>query len=318
MRILRMAAVAAALVGASAAPAAFGQAKFPERTITIVVPFGPGTVDTVSRLVAEAFKNRLGQSAVVENKPGAFGNIGWIYTARQPADGHTIAMMSNSVVVNPHLYKMEIDVLKDLTPIARAAEFYYVLLVNKSVPANSVKEFFDYAKNQKEPMHFGVASMSGQVGLAELVDATGVKFQPVNYKGGGEMTRAVIAGQVPVMFTIVTEAVSHKDTLKLLGVSGRRPVAQLPNVQPISDAYPSYQQVGWIGYGAPGGTPRRVIEILNKTIMDAVNSEPMKSQLAKMGLDPAAVHDADSFAKYLAEDYQRYGRIVKTYNLKAE
>ncbi len=314
----RLAVMAAALAAAVAASPAFAQsAKFPERPITLVVPFGAGTVDAVSRMIGDSMKGRLGQPVVVENKPGAFGNIGWTYMARQAPDGYTIAMISNSLIVNPHLYKMEIDVLKDIAPIARAADFYYALMVTKNLPVNTVKEFFDYAKAQKAPIHFGVASLSGQVSLAELTDATGVKFELVSYKNTADMSRAVVSGEVAAIFNNLAEAVRGASLVKLVGISSTQRVPQLPNVAAMAETFPNYSQVGWIGYGAPGGTPRAVVDVLNQAIIAAVNGD-LKAKFVQMGLDPVAKHEPAAFAKFMAVDHERYGRIIKTYNIKAE
>ncbi len=311
-------AAAAALAGAMAAPGAFAQAKYPEKPISMIIPFGPGTVDTLSRLLAEALKNKLGQPIVVENKTGAFGNVGWGYIARAPGDGYTFGMISNSIMLAPYLYKLDFDPAKDIAPIARVADFYYVLMANKNLPVNSVKEFFDYARRQNPPMHFGHASTMSQISVAELEEASGVKFQGIPYKGGAELTRAVISGEVPAMFSIVTEAIGQAANLKVLGIASPRRVAQLPQVPILMDTVPGYQQISTIGYGAPGTMPRRIVEILNRELLDASNSEPIKSRMEKLGLDTVPKHEPEAYTKYLAAEQVRFLKAVKTYGLKAE
>ncbi len=321
MRAFMKTIAAAAAIGALAiaAPAAFGQAaKYPEKPITIVVPFGPGTVDTMTRMIGEALRSKLGQPVIVDNKTGAFGNVGWMHLARQPPDGYTIGMLSNSVTLNPYLYKMDLDPLKDFAPIVRATDFYYVLMGNKNLPVNNAREFFEYAKSQKKPLHFGLLSTTSQVSLAELMETSGVKFEGVPYKSGADLVRAVISGEVPAMFTIVAEAVGHANSLKLIGVASLQRVPQLPNVPTIAEVYPGFRQMSTLGYGAPGGTPRRYVELLNEEISNAVNSEAIKPRLEKMALEVVPRHSPDDFAKFLAAEYERHGKVVKKYKLMGD
>ncbi len=320
MRTLKMAVMAAALGGVVAAPAAFGQGKYPEKPVTIIVPYGAGTTDTFTRRIAAALKDKLGQTFVVENKTGAFGNVGTGVIARSAPDGYTLGFASATVTINQHVYKLDYDVIKDFTPIAKLAEFYMVLTVNRELPANSVKEFFEYAKKQPKPMHFGFGGLTAKIALARLASVTGATFEPIPYKGGGDLTAAVMAGQVPAMMGLVTDLqgqVDHK-TLKPLGVTSTVRLAQLPNVPTIADTFPGYEQKFWFGYVAPAGTPRPIVDLMNKTMHTVVNEEPQRGQFEKIALVILPPSDPDTFAKYLREELASYGRIVKQYNITAD
>ncbi len=310
----------AALAAVFGAPAAFAQGKYPEKPVTIIVPFGPGTTDTFTRRLAPVLKDKLGQTFLVDNKVGAFGNVGTAAIVRSAPDGYTIGFGSATLPINSHVYKLDFDFIRDLTPIARLAEFYMVLTVNKNVPVNSPKEFFDYAKKQPKPLHFGFAGLTAKIALARLASVAGADFEAVPYKGGGDVTAAVLGGQVPAFMALVTEFKGQGDSsmLKPLGVTASSRLALLPNVPTLADTFPGYEQKFWFGYFAPAGTPRPIVDTLAKAMYATVSEQPVRGQVEGIGLVIAQPMDSETFGKYLRDEREMYGRIVKQYNITAD
>jgi tripartite-type tricarboxylate transporter receptor subunit TctC len=312
--------------GAAALPAlprvALAQA-YPSRPVTVVVFVGAGgTPDIIARLLGQALTQRLGQSMVVDNRPGAGGNLALQAVARAPADGYTLLQVATPHAINVTLYeKSNVNVARDIVPIAGTNYDSFVLLVNPSFPAKTVPEFIAYAK--ANPGKVNLAS-SGSGNLSHLAAEmfrmlTGIEIVHVPYRGTPAAHAALLAGEVHFMCDAVGSALPNIQSgrLRALGVSATTRMRVLPDVPPIADFVPGYEVTGWLGYGAPKGTPPEIIERLNKEV-NAVLAEPaINAKLLELGSTPRPGSAAD-FGKLVSDDIDKWGKVVRFAGLKAD
>jgi tripartite-type tricarboxylate transporter receptor subunit TctC len=312
--------------GAAALPAVSRVAQaqaYPARPITIVVfvPAG-GTPDIIARLVGQAMSQRLGQSVVIDNRPGAGGNLALQAVARAPTDGYTLLQVASPHAINVTLYeKSPVNVARDIVPIASINNDSFVLLVNPSFPAKTVPEFIAYAKANPGKINL---SSSGTGNLTHLCGelfrmTTGIEIVHVPYRGTPAAHSALIAGDVHAMFDAVGSSVPHiqSGALRALGVTATARLRVLPEVPPIGDAVPGYTVTGWLGIGAPKGTPPEVIDQLNQAVNAALADPLVKTRMAELGSDIFTGSPAD-FGKLIAEETEKWGKVVKFAGLKAD
>jgi tripartite-type tricarboxylate transporter receptor subunit TctC len=312
--------------GAAALPAVSRVAQaqaYPARPITIVVfvPAG-GTPDIIARLVGQAMSQRLGQSVVIDNRPGAGGNLALQAVARAPADGYTLLQVASPHAINVTLYeKSPVNVARDIVPVASINNDSFVLLVNPSFPAKTVPEFIAYAKANPGKINL---SSSGTGNLTHLCGelfrmTTGIEIVHVPYRGTPAAHSALIAGDVHAMFDAVGSSVPHiqSGALRALGVTATARLRVLPDVRPIGDAVPGYTVTGWLGIGAPKGTPPEVIDQLNQAVNAALADPLVKTRMAELGSDIFTGSPAD-FGKLIAEETEKWGKVVKFAGLKAD
>jgi tripartite-type tricarboxylate transporter receptor subunit TctC len=308
----RLAVFAAALAFMGAAVA-----QYPERPIKIIVPFGPGGfTDVAARILQKELAPALGQSIIIENKPGAGSTIGTAEVSKAKPDGYTLVMISTTHVISPHLYRqMPYDALKDFTPVMKLAEGPYVLVVHPSLNVKTVGELIAAAR--REPGKIDYAS-SGNGSAQHLVGAlfttmADAKLNHVPYKGSNQAMNDVVGGQVKVSFVGVPNALPNLKSgkLKALGVSTRKRYGELPDVPTIEEAgVPGYDATVWLGLLAPPGTPREVVQKLNTEITKVLSSADARRLMASAGVD-VATSSPEDFAKLLASEHERWGKVVK-------
>jgi tripartite-type tricarboxylate transporter receptor subunit TctC len=312
--------------GAVALPAvsrfAWAQA-YPTRPVRIIVPFAAaGAFDIMARLIGQWLSERLGQQFVVENRPGAGGNIGTEVVVRAPADGYTLLMVGTQTAINATLYeKLNFNFIRDIAPVASIIRGPYVIVVNPSVPAKTVPQFIAYAKANAGKISMG----SPGVGTAPHVAGelfkmmAGVDMVPVHYRGAGPGLVDLIAGQVQVSFASMPSSVGYISAGKLraLAVTTATRLEVLPDVPTVGEFVPGYEASGWYGIGAPKGTPVEIIEMLNKEINAGLADPKMKSRLADLGGTPLVVSPAD-FGKLIADETEKWGNVIRALNIKAD
>jgi tripartite-type tricarboxylate transporter receptor subunit TctC len=322
---LHLAAGAAALpaVSHSAWAQAYPSQAYPSRPVSLIVfvPAG-GTPDIIARLVGQALSQRLGQSVVIDNRPGGGGNLALQAAARAPADGYTLLMVATPHAINVTLYeKSTITVTRDIVPVASINNDAFVLLVNPAFPAKTVPEFIAYAK--ANPGKINVSS-SGTGNLSHLAGelfrmTTGIEVVHVPYRGTPAAHSALIAGDVHAMFDAIGSAVPQiqSGTLRALGVTAATRMRVLPDVPPIADVVPGFAVTGWLGIGVPKGTPAEIVERLNREVNAALADPALKARMADLGSEPIPGSVAD-FARLVADDTEKWAKVVKFAGLKAE
>ena len=291
---------------------------FPAKPLRLVVPFPPGgPLDVVGRLIAQQLGERWGQNVVVENKPGAGGNIGADFVAKSAPDGYTVVMGALSThAVNPSLYsKMPYDAQKDFAPITRVAITPNVLVVNPALPVNSVKELIAYAKAHPGKLSFGSGSTGSAGHLAgELfkVDA-GIDMVHIPYKGAAPATQALLAGDTQLMFDNLANAMAQVKAGKLraLAVTTAERSKLAPDLPTMAEAgVAGFDISTWFGLFAPAGTPPAIIGKWNADVVRILDSPEMRERLAAQGAE-AAPDSPDDFARFVSDELQKYARIVK-------
>jgi len=316
MRILRALAALATVVLAGTAQA---QDKYPSKTVRIIVPFAAaGPTDTMARLIAQKLQDSLGKPFVVENHPGAGGNIGMAMVASAPPDGYTLLLVSSSVVVNPSLYeKMPFDVFKDLTPVTLAGSSPNVLIVHSSVPAKTVKELADYIHANPGKMSFATPGFGTTASLAaeSFKHAMKLDIQPVPFNGAGPALNAVIAGQVPIGVMALPPVTPHlkAGTVRALAFTTERRVAVAPDVPTMQEAGVPGDQISDVMQGvfAPGGTPKRIVDLLQAEIAKAVAAPDVKAKLDALGFD-AIADKPDHFAARVKAEVPKWAKVIET------
>jgi tripartite-type tricarboxylate transporter receptor subunit TctC len=321
-RFLQLAAGAAAL---PAVPRFAKAQAYPTRPVRWIVPMAAGNPpDIVARLVGQWLSERLGQSFVIENRPGAGGTIGTEAVVRAPADGHTLLTMAPSSAINATLFsaryeKLNFNVVRDIVPVATLTRQAQVMVVNPSLPAKTVPEFIAYAK--ANPGKINMASNgigSGQHVAGELFKMmAGVDMVHVPYRGGASAIADLIAGQVQVMFTSpfgLIESI-RVGKLRAIAVTTATRSEALPDVPPVADFVPGYEVIAWFGVAARMNTPAKIVDKLNKQINAALADPGMKARISDMGAEPF-VNSPAAFGKFIAGEVEKWGKVVKFAGLK--
>jgi tripartite-type tricarboxylate transporter receptor subunit TctC len=310
----------ATLVLALAAAAAQAQ-SWPAKPVRVVVAFAPGgSLDFVTRIVAERLSQDLGQQFVVENRAGANGNVGAEYVARQPADGYTVLASADALVSSAHVYKLNYDALKDLVPVVQFTRQPLVLAVHPSLGVNSVAELVEAAKRNPGMGYATSGSGSGQHMVGEwLAKLAGVKLTHIPYKGGGQAITDLVGGQVKIGSLGSTPVMPHYKAgrLKIIAQTTARRAPSLPEI-------PTYQEQGlaieldqWLGFLVPAGTPADVVRRLNAATAKALAIPAVQERFAPQGLEVAS-GSPEEFAKLYRSDYEKYARLVKELGIRAD
>ncbi len=319
-RFLQLAASGGAL---TAMPRTGWAQAYPSRTITLMIFTPPGGApDIVGRLVGQSLSQRLGQPIVIENRPGAAGNLALQAVARAPADGYTLLLVATPHAVNVTLYeKLTINVTNDIVPVGSINNDSFVMLVNPASPVRTVAEFIAYTKSN--PGKVNMAS-SGTGNLSQLSGElfrmiTGADMTSIPYRGTPAALTALLTGDAHVMFDGLPSALPHiKDgKLRALGVTTEKRAASLPDVPPIGETVPGYVVTGWLGVGAPKGTPPDVVERINKELNATLADPAFDARLAAIGSESRAGSPAD-FGKFIATETEKWGKVVKFAGLKAD
>jgi tripartite-type tricarboxylate transporter receptor subunit TctC len=317
-RFLHLASLTAALPAVSRF--AWAQA-YPSRPVRIVVGFAAGsTTDILARLMGQWLAQRLGQQFVVENRPGAGGNIAAETVVKASADGYTLLMVPPAVAANATLYKhLNFDFVRDSAPVAGVVRVPNVVEVNPSVPVKTVAELIAYAKAR--PLSFASAGIGTASHLAGQLfnKMTGVNMQHVPYRGDGPAMADLIGGQVQVGFATMTASIGHirADRLRPLAVTTVQRSDALPGIPSMSEFVPGYEASSWFGLAAPTGTPAEVVDQLNKEINAGLVDPTIKAQLGDMGGILLTGSPAD-FAKLIADETEKWGSVIREAGIKAE
>jgi tripartite-type tricarboxylate transporter receptor subunit TctC len=317
-----------ALGAAVALPAgeAAAQAGWPSRPIRFVVPLPPGgSPDYLSRLLAERLQPALGQPLVVENKPGAGGNIAREFVARQPADGYTILMSESSHVMAAGIgARLPYDPIKDFQPISLAATIPFGLTVNAGMPVHSLKEFIAYAKASPRPLTYGTAGIGAPHHFAvELLRSmTGINVVHVPYKGSAGIIPALLSGEIDFTIAAVNSLLPHFKSGKLrpIAMAGSSRTAILPDVPTIAEAgpLPSYAVDVWLGVMAPAGTPRSIIDRLNGEINRVVRDpQIVRERLNTVGLEAVGT-TPEQLLEVMQADLAKYTKLAREAQIKPE
>jgi tripartite-type tricarboxylate transporter receptor subunit TctC len=316
---LRLTAAAAAL---PAVPRLAFADTYPNAPVRMIVGFPAGqAADSIARLTAQALSERLGQQFVVENRPGAGGNIGTEAVAKATPDGYTILMeVMTANVINTTLYPhLSFNFTRDIAPVAIIGGGPYVMTVNPDVPAKTVKEFIAYAKANPGKINMGSAGIGTPPhAFGELFKMmTGVDMVHVPYKGS--YVPDLLSGQVQVVFTPIPTSIAQIQAGKLraLGLTSKAKSEALPNVPPIADDVPGYDATGYFGIGAPHGTPTEIVDKLNREINAGLAKPEVKAKLVGLGVEPMAMTPAE-YGKLIADETEKWAKVVKTAGMKVE
>jgi tripartite-type tricarboxylate transporter receptor subunit TctC len=300
--------------------------SWPQKPVRVIVPFAPGGAsDLMPRLVGEKLTSMWGQPVLIENRPGAAGNIGMEAGARAAPDGYTLVAAPNgNLVVNPHMYsRLAYDVFKDLAPVTRIAAVQNVLVVHPDVPAKTVKELVTLAREKPGTLNFASPGNGSQAHVAvELLKLElGLDLVHVPYQGVGPAMKDLLGGRINLMVAQVPAALPHikGGKLRALGVASSAPLAALPEVPTLASAagLPGFEAVSWYALMAPAGTPREVIAKIHGDVAKALQMADVRERLAGMGAEPSGESPAELAARIKAE-YDRWGAVVRKANIKAD
>ncbi len=294
------------------------QDRYPQKTIRIVVPFAPGgSTDIFARLVGERLSQSLGQPVIIENRAGASGNIGAEAVAKSAPDGHTLLMATTGVMaINNSLFKgMTYDAAKDFEPVVFIASITNVLAVPNDLPAKSVAELVALAKKEPGKLSFASSGAGSSTHLsAELFKSmAGVDVVHIPFKGSGQALIDVVAGRVSMIFDNMPSALPHikGGKLRALGVTGSRRSGELPEVPTIAEAgVPGYESLSWSGFAVPAGTPREIVQRLNRESGAILATPEMKQKLVEQGAD-AIGGPPEAFATHIRAEREKRGRLVR-------
>jgi tripartite-type tricarboxylate transporter receptor subunit TctC len=298
---------------------------YPNKPIRLMVPFPPGgSTDIVARIVAQKVGAQLGQNLVIENRGGAGGTLGTAVVAKAPADGYTLVVGTTSThVVAPSVYqKLEYDPVKDFAPISLIAVTPYLLVVNPSVPAKSLKELVGLLKAQPGKLNYASAGVGSTTHLAMemLKSVTSTYALHIPYNGNGPAGTAVIAGQVEILFGSLPAVLPHAKSgrVRAIAVGTPKRSPSLPDVPTVAESgYPGFDASLWLAFMAPAGTPAPIIERLQKEIVTAVNSKETSESLDKNGAEPLVSTPAE-LAAMIKDGVAKYAAVVKAAGVKPE
>jgi tripartite-type tricarboxylate transporter receptor subunit TctC len=319
-QFLHLAAGAAALSAISHMASA---QTYPTRPVRWIVGYPPaGATDIAARLMGQWLSERLGQPFVIENRPGASGNIGTEAVVNAPPDGYTLLLVNAGNTINTTLYdKLKYNFIRDIAPVAGIIRVPLVMQVNPSVPVRTVAEFIAYAKANPGKLNMASAGngtpqhVSGE--LFKMM--AGVSMTHVPYRGSAPALTDLIGGQVQVVFDTTLASIEYirAGRLRPLAVTTATRFEALPDVPTVGDSLPGYEASGWYGVGAPKNTPAEIVDKLNKEINAALADPKMKAQLADLGGTVLALSPAE-FGKLIVEETEKWGKVIRAANIKAE
>jgi tripartite-type tricarboxylate transporter receptor subunit TctC len=311
---------------AAAMPAVSRIAKadtYPSRPVRLIVFYAAGGGnDIIARLMGQWLSERLGQSFVVENRPGGGGNLGTEYVVRAAADGYTLLLSSSANVVNTSLYdKLDFDFVRDIAPVASISYEPNIMVVNPSVPAKTVPEFIAYAKANPGTINFASAGIgSSQHMSGEMFKMmAGIDMTHVPFRGTAPALTSLLGGQVQVMFASMPAALPYirADKLRALGVTIAKRSDVLPDVPSVSEFLPGFDAAVYYGIGAPKNTPPEIVDRLNKEINAGLADPQFKARLVELGSMVLPGSPAD-FGKFIANETDKWAKVVKFAHIKAE
>lgn len=289
---------------------------WPERPITLIVPFAAGgSTDVAARLLAEKLGAELGQTIIVENRPGAGSNLGAAYVAKSAPDGYTLLLATSTLAANVSLYKrMGFDLQKDLVPVSQLTRIPNVLTINNNVPAKTLPEFIEYVRRNKGSVNFGSSGNGASQHLsAELFKKMAqVDMVHVPYKGGALATNDLIAGHIQVVFAPLVEVLSHiqAGTLRALAVTTRDRVPLLADLPAMTESMPGFEVALWNGLFVPNGTPPAIVDRLSALTQKVMATPAVQKQVSEQG-STVVVSSPGDFKMFLGAEIERWGGLVK-------
>jgi tripartite-type tricarboxylate transporter receptor subunit TctC len=319
-KFLHLAAGAAALPAVSRLASA---QAYPSRPVRIIVGAAPsGTYDIVARLIGECLSERLGQPFVIENRPGAGTTIGTEAVVKAPPDGYTLLLVGAAAVTSALLYdKLNFNLMRDIAPVAGISREPHIMVVNRSVPANTVPEFIAYAKDNpgKISMASGGVGTVGHLSGELFKVMTGVNLVHVPYRGLAPALTDLLGGQVQVAFGSMVSSIEYirAGKLRALAVTTAARAETLPDVPSVGEFVPGYEASTWSGVGAPKAAPAEIVEKLNKEINAGLADPKIKARFVDLGSDVLALSPAE-FARLIAEETEKWGNVIRALNIKAE
>jgi len=323
-RIVRRVLSALAMLALFAAPPAALAQPYPSKIVRLIVPWAPGgSTDVLARVIGVKMSEHWGQPAIVENKPGASGNIGSDLVAKAPGDGYTILIGSVSThAMNPYLMAaMPFKGVDDFQTVALAAYVTNVLVARPALPANSVSELVAAARAKPDAIKYASAGNGSTNHLAAELFArmAGAQMLHVPYKGGGPATTAILGGQVDIFFTGLGNVWDHVKAgkLKLLAVTESRRSQLLPGVPRVGETLPGYEMAVWYGVWVPAATPPEIVAKLNAEVNRIMVLPDVQQRLAAMGAEHATLTPREAH-QLLKDDAERWGKIIRETNIKAD
>jgi tripartite-type tricarboxylate transporter receptor subunit TctC len=297
---------------------------YPAKAVRIIVPYpAGGTSDILSRLLSPKLNEVFGQPIVVDNRPGANGNIGADLVAKSTPDGYTLLLADlGALSISPSIYKLPFDALKDLAPVTMVAYSPHLLAVHPSVPVKTVKELIALAKSKPGRLNFAVSSIGGAPHLAGVAfeEQTGIKWTYIPYKGGSDAIIGLASGQADAIFNGMLATYPHvrSGKLKLIAVSSAKRVAAIPEVPTVAESgLKDFETGTWQGVVAAGGTPKEIVTRLNAEIIKAFSTADMKENLTKQGAEVYPM-TPEQLGNWLKTEIAKWAKVVKAANLKLE
>jgi tripartite-type tricarboxylate transporter receptor subunit TctC len=299
---------------------AFGQASYPNRPIRMIVPFAPGGAsDFVARIISPKLSELLGQQIIVDNRPGASGNIGMELAAKAPADGHTIYLGNiGTIAINPAIFpNLALNPAKDFIPITLVADVPSILVANPGVPANSVAELVALAKSKPGELNFGSPGSStlNRLEMEHFMKLANLKIVHIPYKGGaGPAVIGLLGGETQVMFVTLSSAISfiQAGKLKALGISTAKRIDALLQVPTMAEAgYPEMISSSWQGVFVPAGTPRPIVEKLHAALLATLDSPEIRQRFAGGGVNVVTSKTPEDFVSFVGVETTRWGKVAK-------
>jgi tripartite-type tricarboxylate transporter receptor subunit TctC len=296
---------------------------YPARPVRLIVGYAAGgSSDIVARLIGQWLSERIGQQFIIENRPGANSNIGTETVVRSPADGYTLLLVSSVNAINATLYdKLNFNFQRDIAPVATIDRGWGVMEVHPSFPAKTVPEFIAYAKANPGKINMASGGIgSGQHVWGELFKMmAGVDMVAVHYRGSAPALTDMLSGQMQVMFDTLPSSIEHvrAGTLRALAVTSATRLQVLPDIPTVGDFVPGFEATGWQGICVPKNTPAEIVDKLNSEINAALADPKMKARLADLGAEVLAGSPAE-FGKLIAEDTEKWAKVVKFAGIKAE
>ena len=315
----------ASLMAVLAMPAALAQADYPSKPIRVVVTFPPGgSTDAVMRMLTPRLNEKLGQQVVVDNRPGAGGNIGLAVVATAPADGYTLGLgAAGALSANASLYpQMPFDVLKDFKPVAMLAAIPFVIVAHPSTNISTQRELIARAKAQPGRLSMAHGGNGTAMHLSSQLFAqmAGIKLNEVPYKGSGQAAMDVLGGQVQLGMVDLPSALQHIRAGKLIAIAVTTPqrLAQLADVPTVAEGgLAGYDSSGWFGIVAPAGTPPAIVNRLNAELVAALNDEAIRANMRAQGVEPAP-STPEAFGAYIGTETLKWAKVIRSANIKLE
>src|SRR5438270_4911907 len=310
------------VLAAATAGTSFSQ-TYPAKPVRVVAPFAPGGgTDFIARLIAQKLTERLGQQVIVENKPGAGGNLGAEFAVKSAPDGYTLLLIAGSYTVNPSLYKLSFDPVNDIAPIIQLSQGPFVVAVHPSVPAHSLKELIELARREPDKLSYASAGAGSITHLASelFLDMARIRIVHIPYKGTGPALNDTIAGSTQLIFGSVSTTLQFikSGRLRGLAVTTPRRIPALPDLPTVAEAgVPGYEVVLWHGLVAPRGVPTPIVDRLNRDANEVLKAKDMGDLLATDGVAPKG-GTPEQFRAAIKADIERWRGVVKQANIKVD